>query len=137
MAVLFPPGAPSVRVPVTVVGPRHTHVFTCVIDTGAERTVLSASALLLLGFDLKRPVGRANLRSATGHALVPLLSASAVAALGRVRTDFVVAAHDFPLGVSADGLLGLDFFRGFVLTLDFHRGRAGLNPPRRWWQFWK
>lgn len=51
-------------------------------------------------------------------------------------TEFVVAAHDLPLGVEADGLLGLDFFRGFVLTLDFVRGRITL-APKHWWQFWR
>jgi hypothetical protein len=60
----------------------------------------------------------------------------AVAALDRVRTDFLVAAHEFPLGVEADGLLGLDFFRGFILTLDFVGGRVSLSP-KRWWQFWR
>jgi hypothetical protein len=65
------------------------------------------------------------------------VSLGAVSALGRVRTQFVVAAHDFPIGVAADGLLGLDFLRGFVLKLDFARGRAALKPPRKWWQFWK
>jgi hypothetical protein len=67
---------------------------------------------------------------------VPLIRVSAVAALDRVRTDFLVAAHDFPLGVEADGLLGLDFFRGFVLTLDFIRGRVKFTS-RLWWQFWR
>jgi hypothetical protein len=61
---------------------------------------------------------------------------SAVSALARVRTDFLVAAHEFPLGIETDGLLGLDFFRGFILELDFIRGRVSLSL-KRWWQFWR
>jgi hypothetical protein len=87
-----------------------------------------------LGCDLSRPIGHTNLRGATGIARVPLIRVPAITALDRVRTEFVVAAHDLPLGVETDGLLGLDFFREFVLTLDFVRGRITL-APRRWWQF--
>jgi hypothetical protein len=46
-------------------------------------------------------------------------------------------AHDPPPAVITDGMLGPDFFRGFVLTLDFARGRIALGPPRRWWQVWR
>jgi len=137
MSESFSPDALSIRVQVRIVGPRRHHDFMCVLDTGAARTVLSATLLRTIGFDLAHPVGRANLRSATGLAPVPLVSVGAVAALGRVRTDFVVAAHNLPPGVSADGLLGLDFFRGLVLKLDFARGRVSLTARRRWWQFWK
>jgi hypothetical protein len=98
--------------------------------------VLPAEYLRRLGYDLSRPLGRARIRSATGTAFAQLVRVSAVAALDRVRTDFLVAAHDLPLGVEADGLLGLDFFRGLVLNLDFVRGRASLWRLR-WWQFWR
>jgi hypothetical protein len=66
---------------------------------------------------------------------VPLIRVPAVTALERVRTEFLVATHDYPLGIETDGLLGLDFFRGFVLTIDFVRGRIALSR-RCWWQFW-
>jgi predicted aspartyl protease len=135
MAVPFEPQARSLLVDVYLVGPRSSHTFDCAIDTGATRTVLPATTLLALGFDLTRRVGRGRLRGATGIALAPLIRLPAITALERVRTDFVVAAHDLPLGVEADGLLGLDFFRGLVLTIDFARGRIALTR-RRWWRFW-
>ncbi len=91
--------------------------------------------LLQLGCDFSCPVGHARLPTATGTARVPLVRVSAISALGRLRTDFPVAALDFPVGVETDGLLGLDFFRGFVLTLDFVRSRMNLSR-RRWWRFW-
>jgi predicted aspartyl protease len=137
MSESFAPAARAVIVPVTVVGPRWSHAFRCVVDTGATQTVLPAEYLRRLGYDLSRPVGRTRIRSATGTAIVPLIRISAVTTLGRVRTEFLVAAHDLPLGVEADGLLGLDFFRGLILTLDFARGHVALAAPKRWWQFWR
>ena len=56
--------------------------------------------------------------------------------LGQARTDYAVAAHELPPVVTYDGLLGLDFFRGLVLKLDFARGLISLFR-RRWWQFWR
>lgn len=78
-----------------------------------------------------------RLRGDTGVTRAPLIRVPALTALGRARTDVLVAAHDLPLGAESDGLLGLDFFRGFVLTLDFARGRITLARPRPWWRFWR
>ena len=136
MSASFDPVARSVLVEVTVVGPRRSQAVWCVVDTGSTRTVLPAAALRHVGYDLARPAEWVRIRAATGAARVPVVRVSAVAALDRVRTNLDVAAHDLPLGTTADGLLGLDFFRGLVLTLDFARGRVGLAPPR-WWRFWR
>lgn len=136
MSFPFDPAGGAVSVLVTVVGPRRSEELRCAIDTGSARTVLPATFLRALGCDLSRPVGYARLHGATGVARAPVVRVSAVAALDRVRTDLGVAAHDFPLGTATPGLLGLDFFRGLVLTLDFARGRIALSR-RRWWQFWR
>src|SRR5215831_13895249 len=109
MSFRFDPTARAIRVPVTVVGPRHQRTLQCILDTGSTQTILPATFLRVLGCDLSRPVRRTQIRSATGIAPAPVARVSAVAALDRVRTDFLVAAHDFPLGVEADGVLGLDF----------------------------
>jgi hypothetical protein len=136
MAHPFDPLARSVFVTVIATGPRQNHTFRCALDTGTTQTVLPALVLRRMGYDVSNPVGWTRVRSATGAAHVPLIRVSAVAALDRVRTEFFVAAHDLPLGVEADGLLGLDFYRGLVLNLDFARGRASLWRLR-WWQFWR
>ena len=137
MSVPFPLDARKLIVPVTVVGPRRSHEFRFALDTGSGITVVPATLLRQLGCDLSRPLGHTTLRGATGVARAPLVRVPAVVAFDRVRTDFVVAAHDFPLGTATDGLLGLDFFRGLVLKLDFARGRIDLGPPKRWWQVWR
>ncbi len=137
MSVSFLPNAKRLVVPVVIVGPRMSYEFKFTLDTGAAVTVVPARYLRRLGVDFSRPVGHTILRGATGIARAPLIRVPAVTAFDRVRTDFVVAAHDFPLGTATDGLLGLDFFRGFILRIDFARGRIGLGPPKRWWQVWR
>jgi hypothetical protein len=136
MRVLFSPDAKKLIVPVTVIGPRDSYRFRFTLDTGSGISVVPAMPLRRLGVDLSQPVGHTNLRGVSGVARAPLVRIPAITALDRVRTDFVVAAHDFPLGTDTDGVLGLDFFRGFVLNIDFIRGRIALLS-RRWWQFWR
>jgi len=58
----------------------------------------------------------------SGVEYAPLLLVRRVEALGQGRTDFPVVAHTLPPSASVDGLLGLDFFRGQILNLDFRTG---------------
>lgn len=58
---------------------------------------------------------------------MPLLSVERFDALGQQRHDFPVLCHNLPLGTPTDGLLGLDFFRGQRLTLDFREGLITLD----------
>jgi predicted aspartyl protease len=114
-----------------------SYEFQLTLDTGSGITVVPVIYLRRLGVDLSRPVGHTHLRTTTGAARAPLVRVPAITALDRVRRDMVVAAHDFPIGVQTDGVLGLDFFRGLVLRIDFHHGRIDLDPLRRWWRFWR
>src|SRR5687767_4390422 len=98
MSSSFDPTARSVVVPVLVTGPLQTFRFRFAVDTGSTQTSIRPAFLQSLGYDLSRPVGRTRLRSATGGAHAHLFRVSAVAALDRVRTEFLVAAHDLPLG---------------------------------------
>lgn len=136
MSFSFPPNAKKLIVPVRIVGPRDGRVFRLTLDTGSGITVVSAMYLRALGVDLARPVGHTNLRGVGGVNRAPLFRVPAISALNRVRTDFVVAAHDLPLGTTTDGVLGLDFFRGFILKIDFVRGRITLLL-KRWWHLWR
>jgi hypothetical protein len=136
MAESFDPAARLALVRVRFVGPREGYVFRLAIDTRATQTCIRPVFLRQLGFDLSRPAGRTRFYSATGTAPAPVFRVPAVVALSQTRTGLLVAAHDLPLGSAADGLLGLDFFRGLVLKLDFARGLASLFA-RRWWQFWR
>ena len=49
-----------------------------------------------------------------------------IVAVGHVRSGFSVLGHTLPPSTGVDGLLGLDFFRGQNLTIDFRTGQVTL-----------
>jgi len=49
-----------------------------------------------------------------------------IVAVGHVRSGFPVLGHTLPPSTGVDGLLGLDFFRGQNLTIDFRTGQVTL-----------
>ena len=137
MIVTFDPTARSIRISVVVAGPRKRYDFMFILDLGATLTCIRPNLLGLLGYDLTRPIGRKRIRSATGSVIAPIYRISSLASLGQIHTEFPVAAQELPITVEADGLLGLDFFRGLVLNLDFSRGQIALRQPHPRWQFWR
>jgi hypothetical protein len=50
-----------------------------------------------------------------------------VHALGRDRKNLSVLCHTLPESTRLDGLLGLDFMRGHLLSVDFRAGRMALE----------
>ena len=48
--------------------------------------------------------------------------------LGMNRLNYPILAFNMPGPDDLDGVLGLDFFRDQVLTLDFQKGEITLNP---------
>lgn len=57
----------------------------------------------------------------------PQVTLNRMSALGRHRLAFTVVAHSLPSAARIDGLLGLDFLRDGVLTLDFIHGQITLS----------
>jgi predicted aspartyl protease len=135
MSFSFDPAARAVLVEATLVGPKRVVSLSLTLDTGATRTVVRPYFLTSAGYELSsgRPL---RMRSTTGRSDTRIVRVSRFDALDTKRTDFDLVAHDLPVGVLTDGLLGLDFLRGRILILDFARGRMALRPPR-WWAFWR
>jgi hypothetical protein len=132
----FDPRLPAILVEADLVGPRRTVHLTLSLDTGASITVIRPRYLVAAGYQLATSGRSGRIRSATGGGLAPFVDVSAISCFGKVRRRLSVLAHDLPPVVTCDGLLGLDFFRGYVLNLDFIRGRIALRAGR-WWQFWR
>lgn len=80
-----------------------------------------------LGYDLTSPVGHMEITTAGGRQVSPVGSISRIGTFGLERIDFPVIRQDLPSGTPFDGLLGLDFFRGQRLTIDFREGLITLN----------
>ncbi|MBA4063220.1 MAG: hypothetical protein C0501_05810 [Isosphaera sp.] len=136
MTVSFDPAHPPIILEGWVTGPRRTVKVRLALDTGATDTLIRATVLAAAGIVPPATAPRRRMRSATGGATAPFVRVRQLLVLGRTRADFPVAAFDLPPAVMYDGLLGLDFFRGLVLTLDFARGLVRLDPRRPWWRFW-
>lgn len=48
----------------------------------------------------------------------PLIRIKQLSALGQEKVDFAVVMHALPENAPIDGLLGMDFIQGHVLTID-------------------
>jgi hypothetical protein len=107
-------------------GPSGRADLRLILDTGATTTLVRPTILLAVGYDPDASSDRVAAAMGGGVGLVPRVTLDRLSALGRNRLAFPVLAHALPPAAGADGLLGLDFLRGSVLTLDFPGGRIDL-----------
>jgi hypothetical protein len=105
------------------------------LDTGAERSVISRAAAARLGLPFD-PWVETTMRGAGGELETHRNADVQIATLGGVRLvqratqpGLSLAVASFGLG-GADGLLGGDILRHFTLDLDFPAGRMALRPAR-------
>jgi hypothetical protein len=105
-----------------ITGPRGTVVLNLVLDTGATTSLINLATVLSLGFDPDQSPHRMSMATGSTIEIVPVIVLTRLMALGQHRFGFPVIAHALPASPAVDGLLGLDFFRGQSLTLDFRAG---------------
>jgi len=131
-----PPGAPPEsatftfdrRAPITVAVRLNGVPLTLVVDTGAERTVLSPAVMERAGFGGQpgRPI---RIVGATGEAAAKLVTVPLLDIAGARIGPVAVIVHELPPAGRAepvDGLLGRDVLDAFTLTVDTASGRATL-----------
>lgn len=109
----------------TVFGPTDKAVFHLALDTGASDTMLRPSKLLAIGYDFA-DAPKVGVTMGSGIVQVPDIALSRVEALGQERLDFRVLAHALPPTSTIDGVLGLDFMRDQLLTVNFRIGQLSL-----------
>jgi len=97
------------------------------LDTGATRTLVSTTMLVAAGYDPARAAAQVRITTASGVEYVPYLPVLRLSALGQDRTNFPVVGHTLPPSTTINGLLGLDFLWGQVLTIDFRAGQITLT----------
>jgi hypothetical protein len=97
-----------------------------VLDTGADRTMISPGAMARAGLDAARgtPV---RIRGVTGEAFATLVPVARLDVGGRQIGPVAVVVHALP-GEVADGLLGRDVLDAFTVTVDAASQRATLVP---------
>jgi hypothetical protein len=107
-------------------GPAGSAVLPLALDTGAAGTMVNVGMLVAVGYDPALIPERIQVTTGSGVEFAPRVMVGQIVALGQGRTDFPVLGHTLPPSAGVDGLLGLDFFRGQSLTLDFRAGEASL-----------
>ena len=107
-------------------GPDGSAVLRLALDTGATSTVVSVGMLVAIGYDPALVSDRVQVTTGSGIEFAPRVILDGVVALGQERSGFPVLGHTLPPSAGVDGLLGLDFLRGQMLTVDFRAGHVML-----------
>jgi hypothetical protein len=108
-----------------ITGPARSIAVRLILDTGATTSLINKRVLTAIGFDPDGGAGQAGQVELTTGSKVEKATRvmlTRLTARGQHRFGFTVVAHDLPATTTADGLLGLDFFRDTALTLDFRKG---------------
>ena len=108
-------------------GTSRSAIVSLALDTGATGTMINQSRLMQLGYDPAAQPDRLQITTGSGVEFVPRLSVNKIAALGQTRTAFPVLCHTLPPSAGVDGLLGLDFFRGQELVVNFRTGQISFS----------
>jgi len=117
----YAPGAP-----ITTAARLNGTPLTLLVDTGADRTVLSPAAVARAGYDAAagRPV---RIVGVTGGAEAREVVLERLDVAGARVGPLTVIVHDAGIA-GVDGLLGRDVLDRFTLTVEPAAGRAVLSP---------
>lgn len=110
-----------------VFGPLGSMILRLALDTGATASMINVAPLVTIGFDPSLTTTRVQVTTGSGVEYVPRIQIDSIRALGQERTPFSVLSHTLPPSATIDGLLGLDFFRGQRLTIDFRQGNISVD----------
>jgi hypothetical protein len=99
------------------------------LDTGAQGTVISPTALAALGVSYRNAV-RGSIKGVTGDANVLAVRIESIEVEGARFGPLMVVSHDTGLGSGRDGLLGRDFLDNFIVTIDSNARVVTLSPKK-------
>lgn len=100
--------------------------ITLILDTGADRTMVTPSALLRLGISFENSL-RGVVRGITGASYAEAVWVNSVEIEEAKVGPLLIIAHDADLK-GADGLLGRDFLANFNVTIDAKERIVTLAP---------
>ena len=124
LTVEFTPGEPI------VVAARLNGVSVALLlDTGADRTMLSPAAVERAGYGrmITAQGDAVRILGVTGSAMAQVVTVPLLDVAGARLGPLSLLVHDIGLGI-ADGLLGRDILDAFTVTIDTAAGRATLTP---------
>lgn len=121
----FTPGQP-IMVSAKINGGGTTQL---ILDTGAQGTLISPTALAALGVSYRNAV-RGSIKGVTGDANVLAVRIESIEVEGARVGPLMVVSHDSGLGAGRDGLLGRDFLDHFIVTIDSAARVVTLTPKK-------
>jgi hypothetical protein len=123
----FTPGHGPILVDVELSGPVGTTGVRLILDTGATTTMIKPGVLISIGYDPELASEHVAVTMVEGVRPMPRLHLNRLTALGHHRLGFAVISHSLQTADGIQGLLGLDFFLGTVLAIDFREGRIDVS----------
>jgi len=132
MSIRFNSDRGLIIVSAELTGPTGAGIVRLAQDTGATGTLINASILVAVGYDLALAPERIEMTTGSGVEFAPRIAVTRIRALGQSRHDFSILGHTLPPSSGVDGLLGLDFMRGQILTIDFQNGVIALDNDPPW-----
>ncbi len=114
-------------VPAELFGPSGSVVLRLAVDTGATHTMINVGLLAVVGYDPSLVPDRVQVTTGSGVEYAPRVSVNRIKVLSQERNGFPVLAHTLPPSAHIDGLLGLDYMRGQMLTIDFRQATVSLE----------
>ena len=114
----------AVLLSVRIDGPqaRGSERLIMALDTGATLVTLPTSIAEKLGYETRRPSETISIVAASGIIRAPLITLTAVEALGVEVRDVPAYCLDLPPQAHFRGLLGLSFLRHIDVDLHFKSG---------------
>lgn len=108
-------------------GPSGSGILQLALDTGATSTLINVAMLVAIGYDPALAMERLQVTTGSGVEFAPRVELQRLTALGQERYGLEVLGHTLPPSAGVDGLLGLDFFRGLRLNVDFRAGHLRID----------
>ena len=109
-------------IPTRVYGKQDDTIVRLALDTGATSSMINWDVAMLLGYDPASEKERVQITTGSGVELAPRITVKKIEVMRKSLDNFPMLCHTLPPSATVDGLLGLDFFRGKRLLLDFKGG---------------
>jgi tetratricopeptide (TPR) repeat protein len=122
--ITFTPGSTRIEVVVMVNGRLQ---LPCIIDTGANMTLIPAWAAEALGYRTQMASEWIRVQTAGGLRHLPYASLNRIEIQGLGLSNLPVLFGDLPGHDANRGLLGMDFLRHFSMAIDHDLGRMTLR----------
>jgi predicted aspartyl protease len=122
MIIKFDATQGLIVIPTRLYGSQADTIIHLARDTGATGSMINWDVAILLGYDPSSVKDRIQITTGSGVEFAPRIVIEKIDVMGRSIENFPMLCHTLPPSATVDGLLGLDFFRGERLILDFQKG---------------